>query len=74
MPSAAQLSTKCSHHYIPKSFTIEDSVHFQESMQLFTFLGYMCKVTYDDVGQEEYMAEFWDPYQTNGQSALTSIA
>jgi hypothetical protein len=38
------------------------SLHFQESMQLFTFLGYMGKVTYNDVGQEEYEAEFWALY------------
>jgi hypothetical protein len=33
--------------------------------QPFTFLRYTVKVTYNDVGQEEYEAEFWVPYQTN---------
>jgi hypothetical protein len=36
---------KCSHHF-PKSFAIGDTVHFQESIQPFTFLGYTGKVTY----------------------------
>jgi hypothetical protein len=60
-PPAARLSTKHSH-YFSKPFGIRDAVHFQESTQLFTFLGYTGKVTYDDVGQKEYEAEFWAPY------------
>jgi hypothetical protein len=63
-PQAAQLSTKHSHH-ISNSFVIGDSVHFHELMQPFTFLGYIGKVTYDDVGQQEYEAKFCAPYQTN---------
>jgi hypothetical protein len=48
-----------------KPFAIGDAVHFQESTQQFTFLGYMGKVTYDDVGQEEYKAKLWAHYPTN---------
>jgi hypothetical protein len=53
-----------SHHF-SKPFTIGDAVHFQESTQPFTFLGYTGKVTYDDIGQEEYKAEFRAAYRTN---------
>jgi hypothetical protein len=63
-PPAARLSMKCSH-YFSKPIAIGDAVHFQESTQPFTFLGYTGKVTYDDVGQEEYEAEFRAPYPTN---------
>jgi hypothetical protein len=58
---AARLSLKHSHYFL-KPFTIGDAVHFQESTQPFTFLGSTGKVTYDDVGQEEYEAEFQAPY------------
>jgi hypothetical protein len=68
-PPAARLSMKCSH-YFSKQFTIGDAVHFQESTQLFTFLGYTGKVTYDDVGQEEYEAEFQAPYRTNPPTSI----
>jgi hypothetical protein len=33
----------------PKSFSIGDTVDFQELMWPFTFMGYTGKVTYDDV-------------------------
>ena len=68
-PPAAQLSTKCSH-YFSKPIAIGDAVHFQESTQPFTFLGYTGKVTYDDVGQEEYEAEFRAPYRTNPPTSI----
>jgi hypothetical protein len=68
-PPAARLSTKRSHSF-PKSFAIGDTVHFQESTQPFTFLGYMGKVTYDDVGQEKYEAEFRAPYRTNHPASI----
>jgi hypothetical protein len=48
MPPEAWLLMKHAHHYF-KSFAIGYLVHFPESMQLFPFLGYMGKVTYDDV-------------------------
>jgi hypothetical protein len=68
-PPAARLSTKHSH-YFSKPFAIGDAVHFQESTQPFIFLGYTGKVTYDDVGQEEYEAEFRAPYRTNPPTSI----
>jgi hypothetical protein len=68
-PPAAWLTTKHSPRF-QKSFAIGVAVHFQESTQPFTFLGYTGKVTYDDVGEEEYKAEFRAPYQTNPHMSI----
>ena len=68
-PPAALLLTKRSHIF-PKSIAIGDAVQFKESTQPFTFLGYTGKVTYDDVGQEEYEAEFRAPYRTNPPTSI----
>jgi hypothetical protein len=47
-----------------QSHSLLETGHFQELMQPFTFLQYTGKVTYVDVGQEEYEAEFRAPYRT----------
>jgi hypothetical protein len=68
---AARLSMKRSHHF-PKSFAIGDAVHFQESMQPFTFLGYTGKVTYDKWNMRQNFGLITEQIPLR-QSVLTSI-
>jgi hypothetical protein len=55
-----RLHLKASKAIFDKSYAIGDPVYFEDSLEPYTFLGVTDK-RYNDVGQEEYVAEFLAP-------------